>query len=168
MADDLQRQINRLGGDVEEIKDDVSELKEGGIEHRVRLENGIKVFSSHADRLQTLEERTMPRATSMTKIAAVTFAVFVALAGALWALAHMLRDRPTTDQLREVLQIQDDMHEAAGHKAMRDDIAGIKKEQWSQGTILKAVQRTQEAQSVKIDQILDRLPHSRSRRRPPR
>jgi hypothetical protein len=52
MADDLQRQINRLGGDVAEIKDDVAEIKEGVIEHRVRLENGSKVFVEHASRLK--------------------------------------------------------------------------------------------------------------------
>ena len=168
MGDDLQRQINRLGGDVAEIRDEVAEIKTGVIEHRVRLENGTKVFATHDDRLKTVEERTTPRPTSLLKIVAVTFAVFVALAGSLWALAHMLRDRPTTDQLREVLQLHEDIHEARGHKAMRGNVASIQQEQWAQRSLLEAVQGAQKAQSSKIDQILDRLPRSLSRGRPRR
>lgn len=168
MGDDLQRQLNRLGGDMAEMKDDVAEIKEGVIEHRIRLENGTKVFLEHADRIKTVEDIMRPQPPSMTKIVAISFAVFVALSGALWALAHMLRDRPTTDQLREVIQAQDDLHEAKGHQTIRDNVASIQQEQGAQRQMITDVKSAQQAQSTKIDEILVRLPKSRARRRAPR
>ncbi len=151
-----------------EIREEVAEIKTGVIEHRVRLENGSKVFLSQSDRLKTVEDRTTPRPPSMTKVVAISFAVFVAFAGALWALAHMLRDRPTTDQLREVIQQQDDLHEARGHKMLRENVSSIQKEQWAQRELIEGVQSSQTTQGSKIDEILDRLPGRKPRRRTPR
>jgi hypothetical protein len=160
---DTDRRFDRLEMDVGEVKKDVGALKEAAIEHKTRLQNGSRVFESWDQRIAEVEERTTPRPPSVIKIVGLTLALFMAAAGALWALAHMLRDRPTTDQLDRVLERHDERHEAVGHKAMREDVRAIQKEQTTQGNTLKTVVEEQKTHSGKLDTLLERVPERRRR-----
>jgi hypothetical protein len=157
---DVQRQLNQLGGDMAEARDDITELKEVTVEHRVRLENGSKVFADWDKRIAAVT----PKPPSILKIAGITLALVGMGAGALWGLANQLRDRPTVQQLEQVIQKSEKHHDAVGH----EEIGQIQKEQGAQRVRIEHIQTEQAAQSQKLDTVLERLPEKPRRRRPPR
>jgi hypothetical protein len=134
------------------LKEDVKELRDTAIEHRLRLENGSLVF--------TQLQQAMPKPMSPGKLVSIAFGVFITAAGALWALSNMLRDRPTIEQLREVI----DTHDASGHTNLRESVRDIQVEQGQQKERIETVQTTQNAANTKLDAILKRMP---PRRGPP-
>ncbi|MBT8452985.1 MAG: hypothetical protein KJO40_13535 [Deltaproteobacteria bacterium] len=166
-GDTSDHRIKRLESDVSGVKDDVGALKEAAVEHKVRLQNGSKVFEGWEKRISEVEDRTTPRPPSVYKVVGLTLALFMAAAGALWALAHMLRDRPTIEQLDRLLDRQAEHHEGVGHQSMRDDVRSIQKDQTTQGNQINKVVEEQAVHSEKLDQLLDRVPKPR-RARPPR
>ena len=139
---------------LEKIMVDVDELKRAAVEHRVRLENGTKVFGGWSERIQAIEERTTPKPPSITKIVGITLSIILASSGALWGLANMLRDRPTVQQIREVVK----SHDANGHKDMKGNVRSVQLEQGAQRVIIEDVSR-------KVDALLERTPSKRRRRR---
>lgn len=149
----LQRHDLKRGQDIEGLKSAVSE-------HRIRLENGTHVFQKFDERISIVEDLTKPKPVSITKIASISFVIFMAAAGALWALHGMLRDRPTVEQLDKVL----DVHEENGHKAVREDVRAIGSEQAKQRTLIESVAKEQGKQAEKLDTVLDRLPPRKRRR----
>jgi hypothetical protein len=155
--------IDRLEGEVAEVKDDVGKLKEAAVEHRMRLQNGTKVFEGWDKRIGDIEKRITPKPPSITKVAGISLSIFLAFAAALWGLAHMLRDRPTADQLEDLFMKQGEHHEAVGHKGMRQDIQAIQREQTEQRIMIKSVADEQKTHSEKLDKLLRRIPERRSR-----
>ena len=169
--EELRRNVNRLESDVQVVKDDVAELKEAAVEHRVRLQNGSSVFGDYSERIAKVEERTTPKPVSAVKIIGITLSVALACAGALWALAMMIRDRPTVEQLDSVMESQEEAHEEAGHKAMREDVGHIQQEQGAQRVLIESVQTEQRSADKKLDVLIERIPappkpRSKPRRRP--
>jgi hypothetical protein len=137
----------------------LADVKEAMVEHKVRLENGSKVFDGIRSRLATVEEATRPKPPSIVKIVGVTLAVVGMGAGALWGLSNMLRDRPTLRQVEKVI----DAHDDNGHKETRIRIEEIREEQVEQRTLIKHVESQVGTQGDKLDEILERVP---KRRRP--
>jgi hypothetical protein len=149
-----------------ELRDEVSNLRDAAVEHRVRLENGSKVFNSWDDRIAEIERRTMPKPISIIKVVGMTIGVFMALAGALWALSEKLADRPTTRQIDSIM----DKHQKGGHKETREEIRAIQVEQVEQRTLLEGTSKKVDGQGAKLDQLLERVPKPappRRRRRNP-
>lgn len=153
-------QVKRMANDVEELKSAMSEVREAGVEHRIRLENGSHVFQDIKAELETLK----PKPVSPMKIVVITISLFCTAAGALWALSNMLRDRPTLEQVDTVI----DRHEEQGHKATQKEMGEIREDLVEQRVIIEDVskeQRTMGVQQKKIDQKIDQLLERRSRRR---
>ena len=146
--------VDSSDGLLHRIRDDVDDLKEAAVEHRVRLENGSAVFRGFDSRIKTVEERTVPKPPSAIKIIGITLMVVMTGAGALWALANMLRDRPTVEQIDKII----DSHEQGGHKELRDDVNSIQTEQGAQRTLIEAVKTEQVVQHEKLDTLLERTP----------
>jgi hypothetical protein len=133
-----------LNEDCDRVREELGELKEAVVEHRVRLENGVKVFADQKARLETIEQKIAP---SPFKIISVTVGIFLVGAGSLWGLANMLRDRPTLEQVEKVM----DKHEDNGHPALRQDVRAIQTE-------IQGVQTEQKRQGAKLDTLLERVP----------
>lgn len=142
--------MERLKEDVAKLQLAVEELKEAAVEHRVRLENGSAVFGKQDARLCAVENRITPKPASVTRIASITFGVFIVLSSALWALSTMLSDRPTTSQLRSVIG----EHEKNGHEQTRSDIREIRSSINEQERLLKDVVSEQaEIKRVQADNV---------------
>jgi hypothetical protein len=141
----------------ERFLDDIEGLKEAVVEHRVRLENGTKVFATYGERLKDVETRITPRPPSILKIAGITLTVIALGATSLWGLANMLRDRPTVEQLDKVF----DRHDTGGHDGMRKEIRAVTAEQAVQRVMLEGVQDIQKDQVHKLDTLLERTKNRR-------
>ncbi len=150
---------------IKTLERNVGDIKEENAGTRVRLDNGIKVFSKVEDRLTTLEERTQPRSPSIGKIVGVTLAIVMTGAGSLWALANNLRDRPTVDQMETAMERRDKSHEDGGHKDIRVTVDSIKKEQGAQRALIDRAYQQQSRDTKKLDILIRRLPPPRNRRR---
>lgn len=137
------------------------ELKEAVVEHRVRLDNGVKVFADQKEKVRQLEERTAPKQPSILKVVGITITVVAIGATALWGLAMMLRDRPTVEQIDKII----DHHDTNGHEVVRDDMRDVQKEQAAQRTLIEGVKTEQKTQGGKLDTLLDRTPAPRTPRR---
>lgn len=138
-----------------EVKGHVGELSNAVTEHRIRLENGTKVFAKWDDRIGEIEKRTSPP--SAIKTASITFGIFLTAAGALWGLSNMLRDRPTTDQLERVMEKASADHEETGHKDIKADIKEIHTELGEQKALINGA-------TGKLDVLLNRVPEGKQRR----
>jgi len=161
----VKTQVRSVSADVAALKVDINILKEGAVEHRMRLENGSNVFSAMRKDLDEVDKRTRPRPPSIIKIVGLTLALFTTAAGSLWMLANMLRDRPTVEQLEGVLKKYDAAHEAGGHKDLRGDVHEIQREQAIQGKAISNVVEQQAHDTKKLDTVLERLPPRPRRRR---
>lgn len=155
--------------DIRSLHREVIALREAVAEHRVRLENGSHVFQKYDDRfhrnderVKEIEDKIAPKPPSVYKIVGITLSVVLAGAGALWALANMLRDRPTVEQIEKIIH----KHDEVGHKSVREDVREIQKEQGAQRVIIEGVKSEQQAANVKLDQILEHAV-PRWRRNPP-
>jgi hypothetical protein len=137
----------------------ISALETATVEHRMRLENGVKVFADQKDRLTTVEERVAPKVPSIIKIVGITLAVVSMGAGALWGLSNRLRDRPTIEQVEKVINT----HDGNGHKATVESIGQIRLEQTQQRTLIGNIDSKVKDQVDKLDEILDRVPKRRRR-----
>jgi hypothetical protein len=135
--------------DIRELQEKVNAMQETLVEHRVRLENGTKVFGGYGTRIAGLEEVTRPKPVSVSKVAGITFTIVMAGAVALWGLANLLRDRPTMDQIEHVVE----QHDATGHQSIREDVRDIKAAQEIQQGLI-------EGATGKLDTLLERTPES--------
>lgn len=166
MAVAVERDIASIGKRVDNIEAKVIQVSEAVIEHRTRLENGVRVFADQKDRLEAVEKKIEPKPPSVYKIIGITISVVMAGAGALWALANNLRDRPTIEQIDKVF----DRHDRNGHADMQADMQYVQVEQGIQRTIMKDVQLEQKTQGAKLDTLIQRTPEppKRATRKPPR
>jgi hypothetical protein len=156
---------------VRQLQKDVRTLNDAMVEHRVRLENGSHVFAKQHEKFEAVEgkleqvqEELRPKPPSVLRIVIATFGVFVTLSGALWYLSEKLADRPTTDQLRNVME----GHQKAGHHATQEKIGEMREDLVEQRALIKEVradqatiQETQKDASEKLDLILKRVPRTR-------
>ena len=165
-ASSIGDRMNRIESEIGLLNDDVGTMKESCVEHRMRLENGSKVFESWHKRIADIERRTQPKEPNLLKVIGLTLAIFSACAGGLWGLAQMLRDRPTTEQVERVLEKQVQYHENTGHGPLRRDVQAIKEEQAAARILIKGLQTGQDEQGKKLDRVLDRLPVLKKKRKP--
>lgn len=149
-----EKDINVLSSRLDTVEDRQAEMREAVAEHRIRLQNGVKVFSDQKERLETIEQDIRPKPPSILTIVGVTLAIVSAGAGALWALANNLRDRPTAEQIDKIIH----KHDTAGHLDMKDDIEGVKSVQVEQKILLENMGTEQKTQGRKIDKLLMRVP----------
>lgn len=140
-----------------QVINNVADLQLAVGEHRVRLQNGSEVFAKYEKKISEIDRRTTPTPPSVFKIASITLAFFMAAAGALWALATMLRDRPTLDQIERVMDKQSAQHELGGHQAIKADITSIQGQLGEQRALINNA-------TGKLDTLLIRIPASTKRR----
>jgi hypothetical protein len=132
------------------VEEKVGEMREAAIEHKTRLENGVKVFAKHEARIEEIENKIEPRPPSIAKIVSITITCLIAAATALWSYANMMRDRPTTDQIEKIIH----SHDANGHKTMRDDVRAVQTEQAAQRVMIESIQATQATQGKNLDTLV--------------
>lgn len=149
-----EREIVALSARVGNIESRQSEIGEAVVEHKTRLQNGVNVFSDQKKRIENIEKKIEPKPPSVYKIIGITISLMVAGAGSLWALANMLRDRPTVEQIDKVI----DHHDSSGHNGMKSDIRAVQVEQGAQRTMIEAVQLEQSSQGDKLDTLIQRTP----------
>lgn len=114
------------------------EIQAALAEHRVRLENGTKVFAEVRDRL--------PQPMQPSKVIALTLAIVTAAGGALWSLSEKLAARPTTDQVQRAL---DDTRSTVTRE--------LQVQQSEQRLLIEQLTRQQSVQSEKLDEVLERV-----------
>ena len=143
------------------LEKDVKEIRDMALAHNIRLENGTHAFETvnrsvekTNKRIDEIDKRTTPVPPSVAKVIAITLTVFMAAATALWGLAQKLSDRPTTDQMQQILH----SHDGNGHTQLRKDVTMIRSEQKVQSVIMDKHGRQQTANSKKLDKVLLRLP----------
>lgn len=128
-------------------------LEDAVVEHRVRLENGTKVFGDLRERVEKVE----PKPVSPLKIVSLTLSVVgMGVATLLW-LTDNFSERPTRAETVETI----DKHERGGHEETKDDIRAIQQQQAEQRMLIRDVQEKQKTQSDKLDQLLERVPARR-------
>lgn len=157
----FEHRLNELERKVETLEETATQLRESTAEHRLRLENGSKVFREMRDGLEKVRAATTPQPVSALKIVAITLTVVVAGAGALWGLANMLRDRPTTEQIDTMIEA----HRDAGHPMIERDIRQIREQQAVLSTKQEQIKESQAKADAKLDELLDRVPAVRTPRR---
>ncbi len=158
---ELRKDVGALQSHDREHSERLSKLTTTAVEHRMRLENGVKVFSDQKARLATVEDRISPQPPSVLRIVGLTIGIVSLGAGSLWGLSNMLRDRPTSGQIEKII----DSHDDSGHRAVRDDINNIQKTQALQSKAIDDLGTEQKAVTRKIDTLLDRVPAPTPRRR---
>lgn len=148
----LRSELATVRGDIAEVKDRVAEVSEAVAEHRVRLENGTKVFEKWDDRMVAMETAVTPKPVSVMRVAAITLALVTAGGAALWGLSERFSDRPTVQQIDRIIEA----HQDNGHRGMREEVRAVQIEQAEQRTLLSG-------QGKKLDELLMRVPASRPR-----
>lgn len=104
--------------------------------------------------IDDIDKRTSPPPPSVVKVIAITLTVFITAATALWGLAQKLSDRPTTEQMRQILHT----HEGNGHTTLRSDVQLIRAAQTAQRVIIDQAAKQGRSNSQKLDKLLFRLP----------
>jgi cytoskeletal protein RodZ len=148
MTDHLQR----LEGDLAELKDDMVEVKERVAGHEVRLSNGRKVMGE----LRSEVEQLKPKAPDWLKLLLAGLSIIGVLMGAQLWLTDRFSERPTNGQLEKRFS----PIEASEEKTSKE-IRNIRDEQIEQRALINHVKEAQKDQSEKIEEVLDRLPKRR-------
>jgi cytoskeletal protein RodZ len=150
------KDTSRLDGDVAELRDDMSEVKEKLIVHDTRFDNGRHAMGDIRARVEKLE----PKAPDWVKLLGAGLAVVGILMGAQLWLTDRFADRPTHHQVEKM-----NAPIKAAQKETAQEIVDIEKSQSAQETSIKNIEREQTAQGTKIDTILERIPARRRTRR---
>jgi hypothetical protein len=136
-----------------EVEEKIDGLRESATEHRVRLDNGVKVFGDI--------KKQLPKPMSPAKLVTLTGGLFIAAMVGLWGLSEKLSDRPTINQLQEIM-IQ---HNKAGHEHTLNQISEIRDEQVQQRFLTKQLSKDvatltkdSEKTQTKLDNLLRRKP----------
>lgn len=138
---------------IDDIAKDVKKLSEAVIEHRVRLENGVRVFTEQKEKLAAVALAVVPKPMPVFKVVGLVLTIFMIITASIWAIADKLGDRPTAVQMEQQLkrvtsQNQDEV------ARLREDMAAqhalIEDVQASQGKIREHLRQTTE----KLDQVL--------------
>lgn len=135
---------------MEELKKDVAELKEATVEHRLRLENGVKVFGDFDERIKRLE----PKAPDWLKLLMAGVTLLGIALGAYYGVVEKLHDRPTAEQLEKVV----DKHVEHGHPAAEKQLQDIREEQVEQRTVIQNIDKRQGEVHQKLDRLLEQQP----------
>jgi hypothetical protein len=110
-------------------------------EHKLRLENGSRVFTDikaeigivRAD-LKEIAKSTAPKPVDWFRIITWGFTALVCVLGSWWALSSKFAERPTSGDVREVMRA----HADYGHPTITVDIRAIREEQVLQKAELKS------------------------------
>lgn len=153
-------------------------LEDAVNEHRIRLENGSHVFQDMrkehedfkgdvTDRAEKAEISMAERIAELTpmppsplKVASLVLTVVAMAGGALWGLSTMLNDRPTTEQIKEVLEV----HQDHGHEDTKMEIRAIRDVQSEQKVQIEEIAEDVGETDKKLDELLERVPHPDSPR----
>lgn len=141
---------------ITELAKDVKELREGFVEHRVRLENGVRVFAKHDEaaakqdvKIQCLEDTVAPKPTPIFKVVGIALTAFVLMSGGIWAVADKLAERPTAGQMeRQLERVVERNQEELGH---------IRKDMAEQRSLIKDVKASQAELRVDMRQTTKTL-----------
>lgn len=151
---DLELQVNRIEGDVAELKDDVVHVKEKIAGHEIRFSNGRKIMTELKDELEQLK----PKAPDWLKLLLAGLAIVGTLMGAQLWLTDRFNDRPTEKKMNQRIAPVE-----AAQEETSNEIREMRDEQIEQRQIIKGIEKTQASQDDKLDDILNRLPSRRGR-----
>ena len=146
--------LDRFAGDVAELQDDMTQVKEKLVVHETRFGNGIHVMAEMKAEISALK----PKAPDWLKLMLAGLSVVGILMGAQLWLTDRFNDRPTH---REAEKMVTPIKEA--QKETAKEIGDIGKSQSAQKISIENIETTQASQSKKIDTILERLPSRRDR-----
>ena len=142
----------KISGDISELQDDMSEVKEKLVIHETRFGNGREVMNDIRNDVDKLK----PKAPDWLKLMLAGLSVIGVLMGAQFWLTDRFNDRPTQAEFeRRITPIKQAQKETA------KEIGDIEKSQSAQQTSIKNIEKSQTAQGAKIDTILERLPAKR-------
>ena len=139
----------------------------------MRLENGTLAFQSlrddHSTMATTFAEKVAdltPKPPTTSKVVGIVLAVVAMGGGALWGLSAMLNDRPTTEQIHQIIN----GHQENGHKATRQELREVRDVQIEQKSAINTLGGKVDQQDVKLDTLLLQTapppqPRSRGRNR---
>lgn len=149
-------ELIKLSGDVSELQDDMSGVKEKLVEHDMRFDNGRHAMVDIRSRIATVENEIKPKAPDWLKLMLAGLSVVGILMGAQLWMTDRFNDRPThSDVEKMAAPIQEAQKETA------NDVGRIRESQAAQQTSIKTIETTQVQQNSKIDMILERLPARR-------
>lgn len=151
----MAEQLNRIEGDIAELKDGMIEVKEKVSGHEIRFSNGRKVMADIKTEINELK----PKAPDWLKLLLAGLSIVGILMGAQLWLTDRFAARPT----KEALEKRIAPIEASREKTSKE-IREIRDEQIEQRTLMKNVKETQNNQDKKLGDILDRLPKRRLHR----
>jgi hypothetical protein len=133
------------------------ELEKSMTEASLRMENGVHAFADLREQqnqtAQGFAEKVAeltPKPPSTAKVAGLVLGVIGMAAGALWGLSSMLNDRPTTEQIGNII----DAHHSNGHKDTRDELSDLHDTQIVHGLKLKVIGDSVTAQELKLDTVI--------------
>lgn len=149
-------ELQKIHGDVSELQDEMSGVKEKLVEHEMRFDNGRHAMSDIRDRVTVVESEIRPKAPDWLKLMLAGLSVVGILMGAQLWMTDRFNDRPTH---ADVEKMTAPIKEA--QKSTAKEIGDIEKSQSAQQTSIKNIENTQIRQSEKIDIILERIPARR-------
>ena len=148
--DECNRRLDKLATSVKTVE-------EAMIEHRLRLENGSRVFTdikqeiaSVKSDVKQVEKQATPKPVDWWRIVVPVSGLLVTLLAGWWALSQQLGDRPTADQVDKTLRVH---AESAGHPAMAGEVQKVREEQIKQGETLKGLSDKIEQTRVDVGDI---------------
>lgn len=151
---DLELQVNRLEGDVAELRDDVSHVKEKVAGHEIRFSNGRKIMAE----LKGEVEKLKPKAPDWLKLLLAGLSIVGVMMGAQLWLTDKFSERPTEKKMNQRIAPVEEAQEETSK-----EIREMRDEQIEQRQIIKGIEKTQYSQDDKLDDILTRLPRRRGR-----
>lgn len=140
-----------VSGEIEiaPMKPSRADLSERIAVHDVQLANGQKSFAEFRQRLGEIDARTTPKPFGVAHLFGI-ISVIITVGGMIWTLSFLFADRPTREQVKEVVDQQRSGITEQGRdvKALRDDVV-------RQGLLIESVKAQITETSHKIDRLID-------------
>lgn len=152
--DPILHRIETLERELKQVRDDVVDIDKTLAGMDVRLGNGRQVFADQDRRIAGVESAVAPRPVSIFKVVTITLGAISLAAAALWGLSERLADRPTLEQMDNMME----KHDGGGHPELRKTVTEI---EVGQRRVLKKIEDSE----LKLDDVLERLPKPPKRRR---
>ena len=126
------------------------------IEHKLRLENGSRVFTDIKSEIANLRgeirdvvKQSAPKPMDWWRAVGYAAGVLVTILTAWWALSQQLADRPTMDQIDKVMKA----HVDTGHPTIANEIKAVHDEQITQRDGIKSITDKVEATQQDVKDI---------------
>jgi len=121
-------------------------IEEAIVEHRMRLENGVKAFSELKEEQKALK----PKPLNWITVTFSAIGVLITVLSSWWALSTKFAERPTISDVKEIVQSHSQIH---GHPGTIEELKANREEQQEQRRTLDRIETRQDQTSKDVAEI---------------